>query len=45
MILDFAPLNPGYDSSDSIVMKPVTTTGFVWRRLGSEASFFELAHA
>jgi hypothetical protein len=22
-------LNPGYDSSDPIVMKPVTTTGFI----------------
>jgi hypothetical protein len=26
---DFAPLNPGYGSSDLIVMKPVTTAGFI----------------
>jgi hypothetical protein len=28
-IPDFAPLHPGYDSSDPIVMKPVTTAGFI----------------
>jgi hypothetical protein len=26
---DFASLHPGYGSSDPIVMKPVTTTGFI----------------
>ena len=29
LIPDFASLNPGYDSSDPIVMKPVTTAGFI----------------
>jgi hypothetical protein len=26
---DFALLNPDYDSSDPIVMEPVTTAGFI----------------
>ena len=29
MIPDFAPLNPGYGSSDPIVTEPVTTAGFI----------------
>jgi hypothetical protein len=29
VVPDFAPLNPGYELSDPIVMKPVTTTGFI----------------